>query len=173
MLAAMLRRFRDDESGAVTTDWVVLTAGIVGLGLVAAATVANSTTSAAGSISTDVSKTISAAASSDYSSDATVEEPAPHEMTTAEFLASYEPLATSHRGGSGSDSWVRASYNYTSGMTDAQLLSSYNYNYAQAISGNKAVNADRLAVRERVMKERGIAIPSGNQTASQVRNLYI
>ncbi|WP_166417398.1 hypothetical protein [Cochlodiniinecator piscidefendens] len=28
----MLKLFRDDESGAVTVDWVVLTAAIVGLG---------------------------------------------------------------------------------------------------------------------------------------------
>ncbi len=28
-----LRRFLDDDSGAVTVDWVVLTAGIVGLSL--------------------------------------------------------------------------------------------------------------------------------------------
>ena len=31
---ARLRRFASDESGAVTTDWVVLTAAIVGMGVV-------------------------------------------------------------------------------------------------------------------------------------------
>ncbi|TCO69185.1 Flp family type IVb pilin [Rhodovulum euryhalinum] len=29
----MIKRFRSDESGAVTVDWVVLTAAIVGLGI--------------------------------------------------------------------------------------------------------------------------------------------
>ncbi len=28
----MLKNFRDQEDGAITVDWVVLTAGIVGLG---------------------------------------------------------------------------------------------------------------------------------------------
>ena len=31
----ILKRFKKDEDGAVTVDWVVLTAGIVGLGVVA------------------------------------------------------------------------------------------------------------------------------------------
>ena len=32
--AKLFKNFRADESGAVTVDWVVLTAAIVGLGLV-------------------------------------------------------------------------------------------------------------------------------------------
>ena len=32
-IAALINTFRNDESGAVTVDWVVLTAAIVGLGL--------------------------------------------------------------------------------------------------------------------------------------------
>jgi len=32
-LANILNKFRNDESGAVTVDWVVLTAAIVGLGV--------------------------------------------------------------------------------------------------------------------------------------------
>lgn len=34
-------RFRKDEDGAVTVDWVVLTAAIVGMGVVVITTVAN------------------------------------------------------------------------------------------------------------------------------------
>jgi Flp pilus assembly pilin Flp len=30
----LIKNFKNDESGAVTVDWVVLTAAIVGLGLV-------------------------------------------------------------------------------------------------------------------------------------------
>lgn len=40
--AALLNNFRNDESGAVTVDWVVLTAAIVGLGLVVMTTVGDS-----------------------------------------------------------------------------------------------------------------------------------
>jgi Flp pilus assembly pilin Flp len=35
----MLKLFSQDESGAVTVDWVVLTAAIVGLGLVVITTI--------------------------------------------------------------------------------------------------------------------------------------
>ena len=35
----LIKQFRDDESGAVTVDWVVLTAAIVGLGIAVVATV--------------------------------------------------------------------------------------------------------------------------------------
>lgn len=35
----LFRTFRGDESGAVTVDWVVLTAAIVGLGIAVIATV--------------------------------------------------------------------------------------------------------------------------------------
>jgi Flp pilus assembly pilin Flp len=38
-LRNMFKAFRSDESGAVTVDWVVLTAAIVGLGLVVMQTV--------------------------------------------------------------------------------------------------------------------------------------
>lgn len=35
----MMRRFRHDEDGAVTVDWVVLTAAVIGLGVTALAVV--------------------------------------------------------------------------------------------------------------------------------------
>ncbi len=41
MIAKMLREFRDDDSGAVTVDWVVLTAAIVGLSIGIGIAVAN------------------------------------------------------------------------------------------------------------------------------------
>ncbi len=38
-LLNIFKNFKNDESGAVTVDWVVLTAAIVGLGLVVMTTV--------------------------------------------------------------------------------------------------------------------------------------
>lgn len=35
MMLKLARKFFDDESGAVTVDWVVLTAGVVGMGFLA------------------------------------------------------------------------------------------------------------------------------------------
>ena len=40
-LLNIFKAFKNDESGAVTVDWVVLTAAIVGLGLVVMNTVGN------------------------------------------------------------------------------------------------------------------------------------
>jgi Flp pilus assembly pilin Flp len=42
-MKTLLRNFLKSESGAITVDWVVLTAAIVGLGLAAVASVHNST----------------------------------------------------------------------------------------------------------------------------------
>jgi Flp pilus assembly pilin Flp len=50
-LFKMTRKFRNDEEGAVTVDWVVLTAAIVGMGVAVMATVKNGTTSVATKIS--------------------------------------------------------------------------------------------------------------------------
>jgi Flp pilus assembly pilin Flp len=62
----MLNKFKNDECGAVTVDWVVLTAAIVGLGLVVMNTVGGGVQTLAGKVKTDVS-----ARNSGYTSQAT------------------------------------------------------------------------------------------------------
>ena len=55
-----IKNFRRDEDGAVTVDWVVLTAAIVGLGLAVLSSVSGGTTSLANKISGNLaSQTIS------------------------------------------------------------------------------------------------------------------
>lgn len=39
MAKTFLRRFRDDECGAVTVDWVVLTAGLIAFGIAVTTTI--------------------------------------------------------------------------------------------------------------------------------------
>lgn len=51
---ARVRGFVRDEAGAVTVDWVVLTAALVGLGVAVLTTVAGGATSLAGDINTTV-----------------------------------------------------------------------------------------------------------------------
>lgn len=46
----LLKRFRKSESGAVTVDWVVLTAAVVALGVAAAAAMTTGTTDLSDSI---------------------------------------------------------------------------------------------------------------------------
>ena len=54
-LFAMIENFRNDESGAVTVDWVVLTAAIVGLGLAVVASVRTGANSVANEIQSSLS----------------------------------------------------------------------------------------------------------------------
>ncbi|MCC7319810.1 MAG: hypothetical protein IT542_02405 [Rubellimicrobium sp.] len=49
-----IKNFRADEDGAVTVDWVVLTAAIVGLGIAVMASVRTGATTMAGNISTEL-----------------------------------------------------------------------------------------------------------------------
>ena len=56
-LTALFKAFSKDESGAVTVDWVVLTAAIVGLGIVVLTTVGGGVETLAGNIVTSVEGT--------------------------------------------------------------------------------------------------------------------
>ncbi|MDX1780484.1 MAG: pilus assembly protein [Thalassovita sp.] len=57
------RNFRRNEDGAVTVDWVVLTAAVVGLGIAAVATVSNGIDTAADALVNDLNTDMSSAAS--------------------------------------------------------------------------------------------------------------
>lgn len=50
----LIKNFRNDESGAVTVDWVVLTAAIVGLGIAVVVAVGPGLQTLAGNISSTV-----------------------------------------------------------------------------------------------------------------------
>jgi Flp pilus assembly pilin Flp len=51
-----IKNFRNDEDGAVTVDWVVLTAAIVALGLLVGTTVRNAAIAKTGLIVADIQK---------------------------------------------------------------------------------------------------------------------
>ncbi len=53
-LLNIFKSFKNDESGAVTVDWVVLTGAVVGLGIIIANTMGGSITTAAGNVGADV-----------------------------------------------------------------------------------------------------------------------
>ncbi|WP_371169841.1 Flp family type IVb pilin [Aliiroseovarius sp. 2305UL8-7] len=50
----LIKTFKADEDGAVTVDWVVLTAAIVGLGIAVLTSVSGGTTSLANKISSEL-----------------------------------------------------------------------------------------------------------------------
>lgn len=53
-LLNIFKNFKNDESGAVTVDWVVLTGAVVALGLVISTTIGDSIDTAATNIAADV-----------------------------------------------------------------------------------------------------------------------
>ena len=53
-LVNLIKTFSRDEDGAVTVDWVVLTAAIVGLGIAVLTSVSGGTTSLADKISSEL-----------------------------------------------------------------------------------------------------------------------
>ncbi|PTE20106.1 pilus assembly protein [Cereibacter changlensis JA139] len=60
-LLNIFKKFHNDESGAVTVDWVVLTAAIVGLGIVVITTVSGGLQTASTSLVTDLGTTMTEA----------------------------------------------------------------------------------------------------------------
>ncbi|CUH64214.1 Flp pilus assembly protein, pilin Flp [Thalassovita gelatinovora] len=57
-----IKNFRKDEDGAVTVDWVVLTAAVVGLGIAAVTTVSGGIDTAATTLTTDLGTSMTSAA---------------------------------------------------------------------------------------------------------------
>ena len=53
-LFKLAKNFKNDESGAVTVDWVVLTAALVGLGLAVITVVAGGLNTASNAINADL-----------------------------------------------------------------------------------------------------------------------
>jgi len=53
-LLNIFKSFKNDEAGAVTVDWVVLTAAIVGLGMVVMTTVGGGIETLSGTVVTDL-----------------------------------------------------------------------------------------------------------------------
>ena len=54
-MARFLNRFFNDTSGAVTVDWVVLTAAVVGIGIGAASSIAGGATGIGDNVGTHLS----------------------------------------------------------------------------------------------------------------------
>lgn len=50
----LFKNFKNDESGAVTVDWVVLTGAVVALGIIISQTMGGAITTASGNVAADV-----------------------------------------------------------------------------------------------------------------------
>lgn len=65
----LIKTFSNDESGAVTVDWVVLTAAIVGLGIAVVASVSGGVRGLGSSIETALGTSVPSADMSDIHDD--------------------------------------------------------------------------------------------------------
>ena len=151
--------FIKDESGAVTVDWVVMTSGVVGLGLATMTVVSGGVQSTSNSVSGTMT---GYEISSSFDGLASI----------SDWLSGYTPVNGALHGPSwGPDAqgrnWVENTYDNWSALSDQQIMDMYTADYANAINGD-ATRADYIAVQERIMAERGIAIPAGNMTAADV-----
>ena len=63
----LFKKFSADESGAVTVDWVVLTAAIVGLGIAVLAAVSGEMANVAGGIGDDMANQLNGGNGTTYS----------------------------------------------------------------------------------------------------------
>ena len=57
-MSDLIHFFRDDESGAVTVDWVVLTAAVMVIGITVIGAIANGSTGMAGSLDTQLTNAV-------------------------------------------------------------------------------------------------------------------
>ncbi|MEJ6391509.1 Flp family type IVb pilin [Gymnodinialimonas ulvae] len=60
MFAKSTKRFLSDESGAITVDWVVLTAGVVGLALAAIVVISSGAENSSTDITNSLANTVPA-----------------------------------------------------------------------------------------------------------------
>lgn len=165
-----LTSFIRAESGAVTVDWVVLTAALVGLGMATTAVVSGGVSDLSSDIDTQlvnqgiITEFASASASIDW--------------------GAYAPISPQHGaswGAGGFDaegrSWAENTYDGWSQLDDAQLIATYSQNYTYATtqatgSMETQTRADYVAVAQQIMMERGLEIPAGNQSAEEIRNTF-
>lgn len=161
------KAFIKSDSGAVTVDWVVLTAALAGLGLATTAVVSGGISDLSGDISGQL-----------------VSQEIITEFTSASVgmdWGSYDNLANQHGASWGTDAegrnWAESTYAGWSDpniLSDADLQTQYaaNYEYATTQSASSQATrtyADYAAVQEQIMIDRGLEIPAGNQSAAEVR----
>ena len=163
-----MHKFIQEETGAVTVDWVVLAAACVALAIGV----------------TEVTANAMASLSSDIRAELTNTDPSRNyfdELMNMAVFAGYEAVYSGHgdewgNGGLDSDgrNWAQAAYDAYADMDDQALQDYYAASYAAATDevSPSAASADHVAVIEHVMQERGLTTPDGNLTADEVRALH-
>lgn len=147
MFRTFLEFLRNDE-GAVTVDWVVLTAGTVSMSIAVLTVVAGGINSASNSISTEIGGATSVAA----------------------LISNYTTPSTLYGDASGYTAYDANAYSayYSGAMSGdaANTYDKYQSAYAQVLDGATPENLDQLAASEQAMLDSGQDIPAGNASAA-------
>lgn len=149
-----VKSFVNCDSGAVTVDWVVLTAAIVGIAMAVIALISNGVSSASYGVNSGLNSAGSLGANLFGS-------PAAAGVFGVES------------GFSEYDYRYEESYNEGLVADTAALTSLYEAAYTAAQGNPDAWNLDELAGYERAMVEQGVDIPTGNSSAADLQGAIV
>ncbi len=148
----MLSQFRKSESGAVTVDWVVLTAAIVGIAIAVITLVSGGVEDASEGINDEL---VLAGGLGDWFSSAaygTDSDFVPYQMGVIGIP----------------DSGYNEFYDQALNGGDTQAY--YDMAYETATTSPEALTMDRLAAAEQAMMDSGSGIPDGNTSAAELQS---
>ncbi len=147
-----ISQFKNDESGAVTVDWVVLTAAIVGIALAVIALVSGGVQTASSGINDELN---TAGAFSNIFASAGI----PYGLDSG--FVPFQ-LGTVGIPNSGYDEF------YNQAITlDTQAY--YDTAYLEATNNPGPLELDRLAASEQALIDGGLDVPSGNSSAADLQ----
>ena len=148
----MLSKFYKNDSGAVTVDWVVLTAAIVGIAIAVITLISSGVEDA----STGINDELIVASNFTFGGDG---------GNGGSWASGYVPLSSQHGdtwNGTGVDAegrnWTESTYDSWSTLSDNDLMDMYAVTQAQASSSSDPLFQDYIAVQEQIMTDRGIPI---------------
>ena len=140
-------QFFKDESGAVTVDWVVLTAAIVGIAMAVIALISGGVEDASEGINDELIVSNFTFGGND-----------------ANWASDYIPLSGQHGdtwSGDGVDdegrTWAENTYDGWSALSDDELMTMYVNTQITASSSSDPLYDDYIAVQEQILTERGIS----------------
>lgn len=142
-----LRQFFADESGAVTVDWIVLTASIVGLGIATVSAVRTGTNA----LAADISNSLTAA--------------------NVNALTGLDGFTFTRHGAEA----LANVWSTVRGRSDADLTAFADWQTNNALAALEEGNTnmatmwmERRYISEQVMSERGITVPQTAQSAAEL-----
>ena len=141
---SFIKSFTYNEDGAVTVDWVVLTAAIVGIAMAVIALISSGVQNASNGVNDGLNSAGSLAASLFGGNDTVYGEES--------GFVPFGPATVD-------------TYTNTIGLSEPDLQAAYNSAYTDATTNPDEFTVDQLAGAEQAMVERTLDIPEGNESA--------